>query len=266
MRRHAGVAVLIGVLAAAGTLAAEEPQYVSPSGKPYFAQKGEVKPVVDALVALGDAYAGLWNHRMALETYERAFQLAPESPLLHQQRGHRLLSIRRFEEARKDLEKAAALDAKLAGAWYYLGVLRFVSGEFDAAAEAFEKNVALAEKIETSIGGLDWLYMSYGRAGRADKARAVLDRVTPDLEIEGNTRLYFNRMLFYKGLKTEAALFEGQLSELERATLAFGVGNWHLVNGDAGKARPYFEQVVSTSAWPALAFIAAERELARTSK
>lgn len=267
MRRVGAVPLLIaGLLAAAPAAAEDEPQYVARSGRAYHAREGDVKPVVDALVALGDAYAGLWNHRLAIEAYEKAFRLAPESPLLHQQRGHRLLSIRRFDAARADLEKAVALDPKLAGAWYYLGVLRFVSGEFDAAADAFERNVALAEKPETRIGGLDWLYMSYRRAGRAAEARAVLERVAPDLEIEGNPRLYLDRMLFYKGLKTEAALFEGRRSELEKATLAFGVGNWHLANGEAAKARPFFEQVVATSAWPALAFIAAEQELARASK
>src|SRR5262249_17845692 len=157
---------------------------------------------------------------------ERAFELAPGKPLLYQQRGHRYLSIRAFGKARPDLEQAVKLAEKLARAWYYLGLLRYIAGAFAGAAAAYAKNVALAEKLDAAIGGVDWEYMSLRRAKKDKEAAELLARVTPDLKIEGNTQIYFNRTLFYKGLKKEADLFAGSLEDIQLATLSYGVGNW----------------------------------------
>ena len=267
------LAVAIAISTPSG---AQEVQYVSPSGKPYSSlvdEKGVVAEAqkkldadpksIDLMVALGDAYATVWNHKAAIAVYDRAIALEPGKALLLQQRGHRRLSIREFETARADLEEAAKRDEKLAGAWYYLGVVRYVTGDFAGAADAFERNVSLAEKLETSVGGIDWQYMSLRRAGKDADAAALLARITSDLKIEGNAQLYFNRLLFYKGLKAESELFEGTLDDIQRTTLSYGVGNRHLYSGRPAEARTYFEKAVSTTAWPALAFIAAEADLKR---
>jgi len=255
--------------------AAQEPQYVS-AGKSYFARRDEKGVVAEAqmkldadpknvelMIALGDAHAGVWDHKAAIAVYDRAFALAPAKPLLHQQRGHRYLSIREFAKARRDLEKAVELDAKLAGAWYYLGLLRYLDGDFKGAADAYARNVALAERFEAAVGGVDWQYMSLKRAKQDEQAAALLLRVTPDLKIEGNARIYFGRLLLYKGLRTEAELLAGTLDDIQLTTLSYGIGNWHLWEGRAAEARSHFEKAASTSAWPALAFIAAEVELRR---
>lgn len=278
MTRARGVLTLLTAVLASSSVAvaAQEAQYVSPAGRKFHAQpdekgavaearkKAEAEPGNAALwIALGDAQAAIWDHKAALAAYERAFALGPASGLLHQQRGHRALSIRRFDAARADLERAVELDPKLGGAWYYLGLVRYLAGDFDGAAAAYERNVALAESFAAGIGGVDWLYMAYRRGGRDAKAAALLERVTPDLKIEGNARLYFNRLLFYKGLKKEAELFEPAPGDIERTTLAYGVGNWHLYNGRPQEARAAFDAAIATSAWPALAFIAAERDLER---
>lgn len=255
----------------------DQPQYTSPSGKKYYAQPdpqgqvAEAQKKLDAdpknvalLIALGDAYAAVWNHRESIKIYERAFELDKNNATLHQQRGHRYLSIRQFDKARLDLEKAVAMDPKLVGAWYYLGVLDYVAGRFDNAAADFEKNIALqGGDVAKAIGSVDWLYMSYRRGKQDEKARRLLELVQPDLKIEGNPRLYFNRTLFYKGLKKEAELLAGTPSDIELTTLCYGIGNFHLVNGDKKKASEYMEKAVGTTAWVGLAFIAAEKDLAQ---
>jgi tetratricopeptide (TPR) repeat protein len=253
----------------------EEPQYVSAAGKKYYAQPDAQGQVAEArkksegdpknvalLIALGDAQATVFNYREAIRVYDRAFELDKANALLHQQRGHRYLSIRRFAEARADLEKAVVMDARLASAWYYLGLLDYLAGRFDQAASSYEKNLALVDgDVVRGIAAVDWLYMSYRRGGQAEKARALLERVTPALKIEGNPRLYFQRLLYYKGLRTEAELLAGSTSDVERTTLLYGIGNFHLYGGDSARARATFEQAVGTSAWNALAFIAAENDL-----
>lgn len=48
------------------------------------------------------------------------------------------------------------------------------------------------------------------------------------------------------------------------ATLACGLGNWHLIRGDTTQARVWFERSVQSSAgWPGFGFILSEVELQR---
>lgn len=238
-------------------------QYTSPSGKKYYAQ-ADAKDNVTQLLALADAQAGLWNIKEAIRIYDRALALDPNNATAYQQRGHRQLSIRELQKARADLEKAASMDPKLVGAWYYLGVLDYAEGKFDKAAADFEKNLALQDDDFTkAIGTVDWLYMSYRRGKQDEKAKALLDRVTPELKIEGSARLYFNRTLFYKGLKTPDELLAAATTDIERTTLSYGIGNYYWLAGDTQKAREYMQRAVSTTAWVGLAFIAAEKDLAR---
>jgi hypothetical protein len=52
--------------------------------------------------------------------------------------------------------------------------------------------------------------------------------------------------------------------EVQVATLAFGVGNWHLIRGDTAQARVWFERSVRASGgWPGFGFILSEVELRR---
>jgi hypothetical protein len=75
---------------------------------------------------------------------------------------------------------------------------------------------------------------------------------------------YFNRLLFYKGLKQEADLMNVEkATDTEIATLGYGVANWHLYHGNKTKAQEYFRRIVAGKAWAAFGFIAAEVELAR---
>ncbi len=75
---------------------------------------------------------------------------------------------------------------------------------------------------------------------------------------------YHNLLLFYQGKKSEAEMetLAGE-SDLERATISYGVGCWHLYNGDPVGAEKYFREAIGGKYWPAFGYIAAEAELAR---
>lgn len=251
------------------------PQYTAPSGRSYAAlpdtagvvakarARAEAEPdSVEAQLALGDAWAAIWDHLEALAVYDRILARDPRHALALQQRGHRQLSIRRFARARSDLERAVALDPSLTDAYYYLGLLEYLDGRYLRAAEHYARNLARkGDDVVKGLAAIDWLYLAYRRGGEHEKARALAARVTPDLQVEGNSRLYFNRLLFYQGRIAESALPSQGLSDIEVTTLAYGVGAFRLIEGDTAAARRHFERAVSTGAWPALAFIAAEHEL-----
>jgi hypothetical protein len=73
---------------------------------------------------------------------------------------------------------------------------------------------------------------------------------------------------FNKGRKTEAEIKElAEASELDRATIGYGLACWHLYNDDKDRARDYYEKIVDNNKyWPAFGFISAEAELARMKK
>jgi tetratricopeptide (TPR) repeat protein len=260
-----------------------KPEIVSLLGTKYYAQpdeKGEVAAAeeklaadpknVDLIIALGRAQAGLWRYHDAIATYSRGLKLAPNSALLYRLRGHRYISIRQFDKAVADMKRAAELngpggkDADLDfDIWYHLGLAHYLRGEFAKAAEAYERCRQVSQTDDKLIAVSDWLYMTYRRMKKETEAAKVLARITPQMQVKENTA-YFNRLLFYKGLKQESELVKVEkATDLEIATVGYGLGNWHLYHGNRAKAEEYFRKIVAGKYWPAFGFIAAEVELVR---
>ena len=104
--------------------------------------------------------------------------------------------------------------------------------------------------------------MSYRRAEKNGEAARALARITPDMKVEEN-KSYFDRLLLYKGLKKESEILTDKLTDLELATVGYGIANWHLYGGDKAKAKELFQRITSGKYWPAFGFIAAETELTR---
>ncbi|MFY9573274.1 MAG: tetratricopeptide repeat protein, partial [Blastocatellia bacterium] len=212
--------------------------------------------------ALGRAQATVWRFRDAIATFTRGIGMDSTNAMLYRHRGHRYISTRQFDKALADMERGAKLNDKNYDIWYHLGLAAYLKGEFTKAAGAYEKAYALSEKDDSRIAATDWLYMSYRRGGKNTEAARALARITPDMKVEEN-KSYFDRLMFYKGLKKESDIVTDKLTDLELATVGYGIANWHLYNGDKAKARVLFQKITSGKYWPAFGFIAAETELIR---
>lgn len=249
------------------------PEVVSPLGAKFYAQPDEKGVVAEAekklaadpknielIIALGRAQASVWRYRDAIATYTLGIQMDPGYAMLYRHRGHRYISTRQFDKAIADLERAATLNGKDFDIWYHLGLAYYLKGKFDKAAEAYEKCRSVADKDDSLIAVSDWLYMSYRRQGKTADAARVLERITPGLKVEEN-KSYFDRLMFYKGVKKESDVINDRMTDLEIATVGYGIANWHLYNGDKAKAKVQFQRIVSGKYWAAFGFIAAETEL-----
>jgi tetratricopeptide (TPR) repeat protein len=276
LARPAAFAALTAVVAVG--LQASRPEFISPSGVKYYSMPDDKNQVdeaekklaadpknVDLIIALGRAQATVWRYQDAIATYTRGIEAAPDNAMLYRHRGHRYITLRQFPSAVTDLARAAKLNDKDFDIWYHLGLAHYLMGDFDKAAAAYEKCRAVVQKDDSLIAVSDWLYMTYRRAGKQKEAERVLERITPDLKVEEN-RSYFDRLLFYKGLKKESDILTDKLTDLEIATVGYGLANWHLYNGERDKARQLFERITSGKYWPAFGFIAAETELLRMRK
>jgi len=267
-----GTAIVAAVAAlTAARVAAQSPQYRSPAGVTYvsLADTGEIAAAqaalaaqprnVDLMLALGLAQAARQQYREAIATFTQGIALAPDNAVLYRWRGHRYLSVRELGSARTDLERGLALDSLCYGCLYHLGIVKYVTGDFHGAAEAFARALPIAPNPGERAGSIDWSWMSLSRAGRAAEAEAMV-REHADSLPEGNA--YTRRLALYRGeADPERILTPADTAGVDRATLSYGIGNWYLVRGDTARAREWFARAVATTGWPAFGFIAAEAEL-----
>ncbi len=240
----------------------------------------------DAIIWYGRrlSYAGRYND--AIRVYSNGLLHHPDSYKLRRHRGHRYISIRKFDDAIADLEQAAALtkgvpdemepdglpnalnqprSSDQTNIWYHLGLAYFLKGSFSKSAVAFQNCVNLSTNDDMKVAATDWLYMCYRRLGRKDRADRLLEGIKPEMDIIENTS-YHKRLLMYKGEIAADSLLEAAVNEqnsLDLLTQGFGVGHWYLVNGDQGRASRIFQLITMQENWAAFGFIAAEAELRR---
>jgi tetratricopeptide (TPR) repeat protein len=242
---------------------------------------------VDALIWLGRRIAYLGRYREAIDVYTRGLEKHPDEPRLLRHRGHRYISIRRFDLAIADLEKAARLIAGKpdeiepdglpnarntpvstlqTNVWYHLGLAYYYLGDLSdqrGAERAFRECLKFSKNADMQVATTHWLYMILRRQGRVGEANGLLTPIRTDMDVIEN-RAYHWLVLMYKGeIPADSLLSLAGEEGLDPATLGYGVGNWHLYNGRREEAVRAFRQVLASDQWSAFGYIAAEADLKR---
>lgn len=294
--------VAIAAVAATSASAQPKPEATSLAGKPLFPIKLENQQKLeadlaqaqkdlaanpksaDAIIWVGRRLGYLWRYQDAIAMFSRGIAEHPNDPRQYRHRGHRYITVRRFDDAIADFQKAVTLikgtqdEIEPDGApnpsgkprstlhfniWYHLGLAYYLKGDFENAATAFNECMKVSTNDDAITATSDWLWMTLMRLGRRAEAAKVLDRITPQMEILENGS-YHRRLLMYKGLeKPETLLDPANADGLTLATQGYGVGNWFLVTGNKDRAREIFEKVVAGPNWSAFGYIAAEADLQR---
>jgi len=277
MRAHLiATATLCVVALAYATAGAQSVQYRSPAGVEYRSQQdaGAVARAQQALatnpkdlnliVALGTAQAGVRDMRGAVVTFTKGLEAHPNNALLYRWRGHRHLSLREFDAALADFASGLKTDSTVYGIWFHLGIVKFVRGDFNGAADAFTRAQPRAPDAGELAGSTDWLWMSLSRAGKHAEAQAMLDRKPDSLKVADPEYAYVKRLRMYRGqVKPEALITTTDTADVQQATLNFGLGNYYIVKGDTAHAKQAFERAVRSGGWPGFGFIVSEAELKR---
>jgi tetratricopeptide (TPR) repeat protein len=210
------------------------------------------------------ALAAASRHTDAIPACTEALRLRPDDAEALRDRGHYYLNLGQVEPALADLTKAAHLANTDRGVYYHLGVAYYVKGDFTQAAVAYQSCLDNSTGADT-IECIAWLYPSLLRAGRSTDAAALLDRVQADPAITGHPGWYLDRLLLFKGLRTEEQVAANLNSEgaLSVSSIGYSLGLWHLLNGRPQRAREYFEKAVATNFGPAWGYRCSEAELKR---
>jgi tetratricopeptide (TPR) repeat protein len=237
----------------------------------------------DALIWVGRRLAYLGRYREAIDMYTRGIARHPDNPKLYRHRGHRYISTRRFDLAIADFERASGLVAGKAdegepdgqpnarniptstlhfNIWYHLGLAHYLQGDFPRALAAYQRCLDVSANPDAQVATRHWLYMTLRRLGRTGDADQVLAPVSASMDIIEN-QAYHQLLLMYRGELSADALLSRAAGDLDRATIGYGVGNWHLYRGDAGSAVATFRQVLAAGQWASFGAIAAEADLHR---
>ncbi len=238
----------------------------------------------DALIWLGRRTAYLGRYREAIAIYTRGIARWPNDARFYRHRGHRRLTVRELDRAAQDLARAAELvrgrpdevepdglpnarntptSTLQSNIWYHLGLARYLRGDFAGALAAYDECLTVSRNFDMLAATTYWRYLTLRRLGRSDEAGATLAPISRDLDIIEN-RSYHRLLLLFKGeMPEDSVLPPGERSSLDDATVGYGVGAWHLVNGRRAQATPLFQRVLEGTNWPAFGYLAAEAELAR---
>jgi tetratricopeptide (TPR) repeat protein len=293
MRR---AAFLSAVLIAACTEAPPpEPQATSLLGESLYARvdtTGEIARADSALAAAPDDVERIiaaarvrrnwWQYRDEMALYTRAIELEPGDWRPWRFRGHRHISVREFDNAIRDMERARELAPLNWDVSYHLGLAYFVSGRFADAADEYRRCLGLAGDAgavaadaehfrSCSRNGTDpgsrvamteWAARALLRAGRQVEAGALAAAIPERLEV-GENLSYYHDLLYAKGLKTAEELLNlAPDAPYRLETVGYGVATRLLAAGDTARATDVLRRIVADPWWPGFGRIAAEADLA----
>jgi tetratricopeptide (TPR) repeat protein len=240
----------------------------------------------EALIWVGrrTAYLGRFNDAIAI--FSDGVRRFPTDARMYRHRGHRYLSVRRLDEAIADFERAAQLMAGKpdevepdgqpnarnipigslqSNVWYHLALAHYLKGDWQRAAQAARSGIAVSSNPDRLVSQTHWLYMALRRGGMESSARDALAPIREDFDVIENDS-YYKLVRMYKGSLPLTELdgsVAGGVRTPSDASLAYGIANWHLYNGDTTRAARAFERLMAGGQWASFGYIAAEADLAR---
>jgi tetratricopeptide (TPR) repeat protein len=240
----------------------------------------------EAIIWLGRRTAYMGDHLRAIEIYGEGIRKHPQDARMLRHRGHRYITLRRLPEAIADLERAAELVAGKPdevepdgqpnargiptstlqfNVWYHLGLARYLAGDFAAAEAAYRACQAVSKNPDALVATTHWHYMTLRRLGRESDAAELLVPIHADLDVVENASYHLLTRM-YKGELDDAEVEQlafGSQAAVDRATLGYGLANWHAYNGRAERAADLLQRVLEEPQWAAFGYIAAEADVAR---
>ncbi len=223
------------------------------------------------------AYLGKYDD--AIKIYSDGLKLFPNEPRLYRHRGHRYISIRKFDEAIADYEKAAKLiegkENKIeqdglpnelnipistlhGNIWYHLGLAYYLKHDFEKAFSAYQNCRNVGSNDDNIVSSTHWLFMIQSRLGNHDLAKKQLDPIRDKMEIIEN-HSYYSLCKFYKKMITMDKLMPDDGTPAGDA-VKYGIANWHFYNGDGEQAKLDYEKILKGKSWSSFGYIAAEAD------
>jgi tetratricopeptide (TPR) repeat protein len=236
---------------------------------------------VEALIWYGRRTAYLGKYRQAIAIYSEGIKNFPQDARLYRHRGHRYISIRNYEAAIADLEKAASLiqgtvdqiepdgmpnaqniplSSLHSNVWYHLGLAYYLSQQYEEAYRAYLKCRESGDNYDNIVSSTHWLYLIQLRLGNPERADSLLAPIQKaGVVIENQS--YADLCQLYKGWISPDTLLQASPGNPSNDAVNYGLASWYLHQGDSSKGIQLLEALVAGKAFTSFGYLAAEGDL-----
>lgn len=240
------------------------------------------KSNADNLIWYGRWAAYCGDYREAIRIFTMGIERFPDDPRMYRHRGHRYITIREFERAIQDFEKASDMVAGQkdeiepdgmpnplnipvstlhSNIYYHLGLAKYLQGDLSGALKAWDSDMALQVNDDMTVATMHWIYMALMELGQKDEAMARLGLITENMHVIENDA-YYQLCLFYKGTLSREDLAGNGHSAVMGDAMLYGLGNWYLHHEASDAAMDFFQQILDRGSWASFGYIAAEVKMA----
>ena len=228
------------------------------------------------------AYTGYYREAIAI--YKQGIEQHPNDPRLYRHRGHRYITVREFDNAIVDLEKAVTLiknkenqieedgmpnaqnipvSTLHGNIYYHLGLAYYLNRDLPKALDAFKNCLNTSTSADNVVSATHWIYMIQRRMGRIEAATNYLKNITSEMNVIENFA-YHKACLFYKGEINLEDIDSTNTNETASSdALQYAIGNWYWYNGNPDKAKGIYKAIFSKKNWASFGYIAAETDIAK---
>jgi tetratricopeptide (TPR) repeat protein len=236
---------------------------------------------VEALIWYGRRTAYLGQYKQAIAIYTEGITNSPQDARLYRHRGHRYISIREYDKAIADLEKAASLIQGTAdqiepdglpnaqniplsslhsNVWYHLGLAYYLTHRYKKAYQAYLKCRDSGSNYDNIVSSTHWLFMIQQRLENPKKADSLLAPIQREGIVIEN-QAYADLCGLYKGWISADSLAAKGAGSPSQDAMRYGLANWHLYHGDTAQARQLMEGLMEEKAFTSFGYLAAESDL-----
>jgi tetratricopeptide (TPR) repeat protein len=240
----------------------------------------------EATIWLGRRLAYLGRFAEAIEVYSAGIKKFPRDARIYRHRGHRYITLRKFDLAIADLQKAASLIKGLPdevepdgqpnarniptstlqfNIWYHLGLAQYLKDHYRAALHSYRECFKVSKNDDSIAATSHWLYMTLKRLNRTNDAALSVKRIKHELDVIENDG-YYRLVLVYKGLLKPESLLNETLKLQDSGashSVLYGLANWYFYNGQRDKAFELWQRITASDQWTSFGYIAAEADLKR---
>ncbi len=235
------------------------------------------------IIWYGRRLAYLGRYQEAVNIYSEGLVKFPSSYKLYRHRGHRMITLRQFDQAIDDLQNAAfyaldipgneiepdgipnALNKPLSNTqwniYYHLGLAYYMKGNYDKAISSFKKCLDFSNNNDLDVKTTNWLYVTYRKIGNTDAADALVSIIPSRMRLT-ETKIYHDLIMLYRGFETPDMLIRRNTRDNKlNADVGYGIGNWYLLEGQVESAQNIFNRIIEGSQRDAFGYIATEVEM-----
>ncbi|MFK7812061.1 MAG: hypothetical protein AB8B59_06175 [Maribacter sp.] len=236
---------------------------------------------IEKIIWFGRRTAYLGKYEDAIAIYSEGIKKFPKEARLYRHRGHRFISLRKFDKAIEDLEKASQLiqgskneiepdgmpnamnipvSTLHGNIWYHLGLVYYLKHDYENAYKAYLKCRASGKLPDNIVSSTHWLYMIQRRLGNLELATKMLEPISSEMDVIEN-QSYHELCKLYKELIPLDSLLQTKKGSPTSDAILYGLSNWYFYNGEKEKSKEILENLVESSAWSSFGYIAAESDL-----